>query len=152
MAEPNASVVGVAEDAARSVLEAHGFTPEAGESPVTALGWALGEGTAREATLRKFAQALIDTVNVRDLVEAQIELFVEYKLDSPQDCPNEDRDRSPGVTVRGVRRAEGLSASAGHSKAPMTLRHQRHRGLAHHPRDSRLMGHPTGGISSDAPA
>ncbi|MEU6263704.1 hypothetical protein [Saccharopolyspora shandongensis] len=85
MAEPNAFVAGVAEDPARSVLEAHGFTPEVGESAVAALGWALGEGIAREATLREFAHAVIDTLNVQDLVDAQIELLAEYKLEYPQD-------------------------------------------------------------------
>ncbi|MFF1880262.1 hypothetical protein ACFVVC_02170 [Pseudarthrobacter sp. NPDC058196] len=90
----------LAEKAAAAVVTARGLAHEAGESAVTALGWAQGTTISYEDAFRAFARTLIEELGVPDLLEAKIELLGEYKLDYPQDYEPDDVARMQAELIR----------------------------------------------------
>lgn len=100
MAEPSKAVEDAAEEAANDVISAHGISVEDDESCFEALCWALGSGVPHEKGLLQFAQAVLDSFDLRGLIDAKIELLSEYKLDYPQDYETADVDRMKAEIAR----------------------------------------------------
>ena len=90
MTDASAAIKDAAEEAANSVISAHGIAVEDDESCFEALCWALGTGVPYEKGLLQFAQATVDGFDLKGLVDAKIELLGDYKLDYPQDYEPED--------------------------------------------------------------
>ncbi|QOT16749.1 hypothetical protein [Paenarthrobacter sp. YJN-5] len=90
MTDASAAIKDAAEEAANSVISAHGIAVEDEESCFEALCWALGTGVPYEKGLLQFAQAIVDGFDLKGLVDTKIELLGDYKLDYPQDYEPED--------------------------------------------------------------
>lgn len=100
MAEPSKAVEDAAEEAANDVISAHGIAVEDDESCFEALCWALGSGVPHEKGLLQFAQAVLDSFDLKGLIDAKIELLSEYKLDYPHDYEIADVDRMKAEIAR----------------------------------------------------
>ncbi|MUU73468.1 hypothetical protein [Pseudarthrobacter sp. GA104] len=100
MAEPSKAVQDAAEEAANDVISAHGIAVEDDESCFEALCWALGSGVPYEKGLLQFAQAVLDSFDLKGLIDAKIELLSEYKLNYPQDYETADVDRMKAEIAR----------------------------------------------------
>lgn len=93
--------------AAEAVLSQRGLRREAGEDPLSALGWAQGAQLSHEDAFLAFAKSLVEELGVLDLVEAKLELLSEHKLDYPQDYEPEDL----AAIHAEIERLEALSAA-----------------------------------------
>lgn len=100
MTDASAAIKDAAEEAANSVISAHGITVDDDESCFEALCWALGADVPYEKGLLQFAQAIVDGFDLNGLVEEKIELLGEYKLDYPQDYEPDDVTRMQEELLR----------------------------------------------------